>query len=122
MLKKLSGIMPRAPGATTKGLGRGRPGPRRFRPALECVEGRAVPATFTVTTTLDVVNPADGKLSLREAISAANARPGPDTIVVPAGVYRLALRGADDTNAAGDLDVTGSTLFQGAGAGNTIID
>ena len=95
---------------------------RRFVPRLECLEERAVPATFTVTTTLDVVNPADGKLSLREAITAANAHVGADTIVLPAGVYRLALTGADNNNAAGDLDVTGSTLFQGAGAGTTIID
>ncbi len=80
-----------------------------------------MPATFTVTTTLDVVA-GDGVLSLREAISAANASPGADTIVLPAGVYTLALRGADDTNAAGDFDVTGSTLFQGAGAGATVID
>ena len=80
-----------------------------------------MPTTFTVTTPLDVVAN-DGKLSLREAITQANAHPGTDTIVLPAGVYRLALTGADDTNAAGDLDVTGSTVFQGAGAGTTIID
>jgi hypothetical protein len=75
-----------------------------------------------VTTTLDVVDPNDGRLSLREAITAANANPGADTIIVPAGVYLLALRGADDTNAAGDFDITGSTTFQGAGAGSTVID
>jgi CSLREA domain-containing protein len=95
---------------------------RGFVPGLEGLEGRAVPATFTVTTTLDVVNPTDGKLSLREAISAANARPGPDTIVLPAGVYRIARQMADDTNAAGDFDVNGTTLFRGAGAGKTVID
>jgi predicted outer membrane repeat protein len=80
-----------------------------------------VPSTFRVTTTLDAVA-ADGRLSLREAITQANAHPGADTIVLPAGVYRLALTGADNTNAAGDLDVTDSTLFRGAGAGATIID
>jgi len=95
---------------------------RRFVPRLECLEDRMVPATFTVTTPLDVVASADGKLSLREAISQANAHTGPDTILLPAGVFRLTRGGADDTNAAGDLDVQGSTLFQGAGAGNTIID
>jgi predicted outer membrane repeat protein len=81
-----------------------------------------VPATFTVTTGLDVVNPADGKLSLREAITRANDRPGTDTIVLPAGTYRIALAGADDSNAAGDFDVTDSTLFRGAGAGVTVVD
>jgi CSLREA domain-containing protein len=86
------------------------------------LEDRLVPATFLVTTTLDVVDAADGKLSLREAISAANANPGADTVIVPAGVYRIALPGADDVNAAGDFDVTGSTVFRGAGAGNTVID
>ena len=97
--------------------------PRRGLVAgLECLEDRAVPATFAVTTTLDVVSPADGKLSLREAIGAANSHPGADTIVLPAGVYSLARRGADDSNAAGDLDVTGSTVIRGAGAGATIID
>ncbi len=108
---------------------RGRPGagpsrrPKRpCRPGLEVLEGRLVPATFTVTTPLDVVNPNDGQLSLREAITQANANPGADTIVLPAGLYRLALPGADNTNAAGDLDVTGSTLFQGAGADATVID
>src|SRR4051794_20827092 len=85
--------------------------PRR-RPQLEVLEDRTVPATITVTTPLDVVNPNDGKLSLREAITRSNHHAGPDTVVVPAGVYKLALTGADDTNAAGDLDVSGSTLFQ----------
>ena len=80
-----------------------------------------MPSTFTVTTTLDAVAN-DGRTSLREAITAANAHPGADTIVVPAGVYGLTLSGNDDSNAAGDLDVTDSTVFRGAGAGATIID
>src|SRR3954465_1601705 len=88
---------------------------------LECLEDRAVPATFTVTTTLDTVAD-DGKMSLREAVTAANARPGADTIVLPAGVFRLARLMADDANAGGDFDVHDTTLFQGAGAGATVID
>ena len=47
----------------------------RTRPStlrLECLEDRSVPATFNVTTTLDVIDPADGKRSLREAITEAN--------------------------------------------------
>src|SRR5262245_37492977 len=117
MFKKLRVPPPSPRGARPTGGRR----PRRFVPGLECLECRAVPATFMVTTTLDVVA-TDGKLSLREAINAANAHPGPDAILLPPGVYRLALRGADDTNAAGDLDISGSTLIQGAGAGATIID
>jgi hypothetical protein len=82
---------------------------------LEVLEDRLVPATFTMTTPLDVVDPNDGQLSLREAVTAANADPGPDTIVVPAGVYRLTIPGVENANAAGDLDVDGTTLFLGAG-------
>jgi CSLREA domain-containing protein len=80
------------------------------------------PGTYVVTTTLDVVNPADGKLSLREAIIAANAHPGPDTIVLPAGVYFLGGTIVEETVMSRDLLVTGSTTFVGAGAGATVID
>src|SRR4051794_6274545 len=121
MWKKLSRMVSRALGTATSRSGRPRPGQRRFRPGIESLEDRAVPATFLVTTTHDVVA-ADGRLSLREAISAANAHAGADTIFLPAGVYRLALARADDTNAKGDLDVLGTTLFKGAGAGATAVD
>jgi CSLREA domain-containing protein len=90
---------------------------------LECLEDRAVPATFNVTTTLDVVDPADGKLSLREAITAANDSDEVDVIVVPAGSYKIALPGAaEDGNATGDFDVTDSVTIRGAGAGLTLLD
>src|SRR5262245_46970822 len=92
------------------------------RPQFDVLEDRLVPATFTVTTPLDVVNANDGQLSLREAITAANANPGADAIVLPAGIFKIASETADDTNVAGDFDVHDSTLFQGAGAGTTIID
>jgi CSLREA domain-containing protein len=94
---------------------------RRLR--LERLEDRSVPATFNVTTTADAVDPADGKRSLREAITQANANPDADVIVLPAGVYKLALAGAgEDGNASGDLDLTGPLTIRGAGAGRTIID
>jgi uncharacterized repeat protein (TIGR01451 family) len=48
---------------------------RRRGPALEALEARAVPATFTVTTIAD-----SGPGSLRQAISDANATSGTDTI------------------------------------------
>jgi predicted outer membrane repeat protein len=111
--------------ATLRGLhktGPSRRPKRTCRLGLEVLEDRLVPATFTVTTPLDVVDAADGQLSLREAITRANANPGADTIVLPAGIHRLALPGADNSNAGGDFDVTGSTLFQGAGADATVID
>ena len=70
---------------------------RRFRPPLEMLENRAVPATFSVTPPLDVVDSADGLLSLREAIMAANATTKADTIVLPAGTYALTRTGASST-------------------------
>ena len=84
---------------------------------------RSVPPTLIVTTTLDVVDPADGKLSLREAITAANASVFPDTIVLPAGVFRIARSGAgEDGNATGDLDIASRMTIRGAGAGSTILN
>jgi predicted outer membrane repeat protein len=110
----------RAPKSTPRGR---RPGRRSCRLRLECLEDRTVPSTFAVNTTLDVVNATDGKLSLREAVTAANAHAGADTIVLPAGVFKIAIAGAgDDTNLSGDFDITDSVTIRGAGAGLTIID
>jgi len=95
--------------------------PSRLR--LEFLEDRSVPATFNVTTTLDVVDPADGKFSLREAITKANATAGADVINVPAGVFKIALAGTgDDGNVSGDFDVLESVTIQGTGAGKTFVD
>ena len=50
------------------------------------LSGRALADTFQVTKTFDSRDGAcDADCSLREAIIAANARPGPDTVIVPAG-------------------------------------
>jgi hypothetical protein len=45
---------------------------RRTRLLLEPLEDRTVPATITVTTTVDSLAPTDGLVSLREAIAAVN--------------------------------------------------
>src|SRR4051812_42787084 len=83
--------------------------------AIERLESRIAPATFTVTTFVDeldggtAADPAgpDHKLSLREAISAANATAGPDIIKLKAGTYAIGLIGAgEDANATGDFDIT----------------
>src|SRR6266511_211883 len=71
------------------------------------------PGPFEVTKTADTNDGAcDGDCSLREAISAANAAPGADTITVPAGTYLLTLLNSgginEDLNATGDLDVRDS--------------
>jgi len=99
--------------------------PRRrlARLQLEPLEDRSVPSTFTVNTTIDDVTPANGKFSLREAITKADITAGADVIVIPAGVYKITRTGAgENANATGDFDVTGIVTIQGAGAGLTIID
>lgn len=82
-----------------------------------------MPAVFNVTTPLDVINPSDGLLSLREAVLQANASNGPDTIVLPADTHSLAIAGSGEDNAlTGDLDLSGGLNIRGAGAGLTFID
>src|SRR5438309_1025940 len=49
---------------------------RRLRPAVEALEDRTVPSTFTVTNLGD-----GGAGSLRDAIDQANAAPDADTIL-----------------------------------------
>jgi len=87
----------------------------------------ALAATITVTTTADTVDGnttsiiallanrgADGNISLREAILAANAdgASGPHTITVPAGTFALT---------GGQMTLTAGLTINGAGAGTTLI-
>ena len=64
--------------------------------------------------------------SIRGAIIAANANPGPDVINLPAGNYILTLTGTnEDAAATGDLDITdssGALTMAGAEAATTVID
>ena len=89
-------------------------------------------ATFTVDSTGDAPDAsttapacetaAPVRCTLRAAIQQANSDPASaDEIIVPAGNYALTLAAGDDTAATGDLDVTGSVVIQGAGAGATIV-
>ena len=67
----------------------------------------------------------DDNCSLREAIRAANAQSGHDTIIIPPGTYTLSQDGEDwldDVALVGDLDITDDVTIQGAGAASTIID
>jgi hypothetical protein len=95
----------------------------------------AAAATFTVNVPLDRVDadPADGvcdadlatpgeQCTLRAAIQQANASSDADTIIVPAGTYRLTIRGDEDASAAGDLDITTDVTILGAGPSLTVID
>jgi CSLREA domain-containing protein len=69
--------------------------------------------------------------SLREAVQLANELPGPDRILLRAGVYVLTLPPDhdddlepldEDANANGDLDVVGDLTISGAGIDATRID
>jgi Bacterial Ig domain/Dockerin type I domain len=103
----------------------------RLAPIVEGLEDRRLlSGTVNVSTTNDVVdgtdtsiaaliaNPGpDGKISLREAIIAANntaaTNGSPNTVNVPSGTYTLT---------KGELDVTNNLTIAGAGAGSTIIE
>ena len=67
-------------------------------------------AYLTVTTQADIVDPGDGKLSLREAVALANASAGADTIRFTAAVagHVLVLTG-------GELKLTNSAAIDGRG-------
>jgi CSLREA domain-containing protein/uncharacterized repeat protein (TIGR01451 family) len=88
------------------------------------VPGTAGAATFPVTKTADTADgTCDSDCSLREAVIAANAAPGADTIKVPANHYTLSREGPfEDDSSTGDLDVSGATTIVGSGARSTIID
>ncbi len=65
----------------------------------------------------------DADCSLREAIIAANANPGADTITLPADTYTFTIAGAgEDLAATGDLDITDDLTINGAGMASTMID
>jgi CSLREA domain-containing protein len=91
-------------------------------PARGCV---GPPTGILVTTTADDFDlPATvgGGCSLREAISAANADPVLDTIILPQGDYTLTRSGANENdNSTGDLDVLQSLRINGSGARATNI-
>jgi hypothetical protein len=77
-------------------------------------------------TPLNVTTTGDGKVSLREAICAANNNTGADIINLPADTYTLTIVGAfENSNVQGDLDILaagGDLTIDGAGAGISIID
>jgi CSLREA domain-containing protein len=87
----------------------------------QAVQGAALTVTRADDPVPDGCTPTD--CSLREAIIAANADAGADTITIPAGTYTLAITGAgENESATGDLDVEGELILRGAGAAETIID
>lgn len=81
-------------------------------------------SVLAVTKTEDTDDGAcDHDCSLREAVLAANARPGTRVIVAGPGLYTLSLPGAGENGGhGGDLDVAGHVVILGAGARKTIVD
>lgn len=74
-------------------------------------------------TTDGVCQTVSSTCTLRAAIQQANAWPGTDAIVLPAGTYTLSIAGAgENAGATGDLDITDGLILSGAGASTTIID
>jgi CSLREA domain-containing protein len=89
----------------------------RFAIVLLAFGTAAGAADFTVTRFDDPAPGAcDEDCSLREAVIAANTTPSADTIALPAGEYRLAIKGANEDGAAmGDLDVADHLTISGTG-------
>lgn len=89
-------------------------------------------ATFTVNSTDDEIdiNLGDGvcaafggKCTLRAAVMEANTQPDADTIILPAGTFKLDRKGANEQLAEfGDLDLAGPVTINGASRSGTIID
>src|SRR5262249_43669151 len=83
--------------------------PRLTRPALEALEGRTLPSTFTVMNLAD-----SGPGSLRAAVTAAHALP-PAAAPGPTIASATALHGPI-VLPSGERDITASTTINGPGA------
>ncbi len=91
-------------------------------------------SSFTVNSTDDIIdaNPGDGicetalansVCTLRAAVQEANAYTGTNTIILPVGVYTLALSGRDEDGAiTGDLDIIDRLIIRGEAANLSIIN
>ncbi len=74
-----------------------------------------LPDEFTNDSKADAASTLPGEqISLRAAVMLANKLEGPDTIIVPDGLWKLTLKGEDEDGAeTGDLDVTDDLLIIG---------
>jgi CSLREA domain-containing protein len=80
-------------------------------------------ATFTVNSTADNGDGVcDATCTIRDAVESANKDATKDTIVLPAGTFRLERFGVDDTNEKGDLDIDTPLTMQGTGPATTTIN
>ena len=88
------------------------------RPTAAVVADLAEPtpaATLIVTTAADLVDPDDGKLSLREAVARANTSPAADAIE-----FAAALKGKTLVLTGGELVLSRNTVIDGTGRGITL--
>ncbi|NQV27502.1 MAG: hypothetical protein HQ518_24400, partial [Rhodopirellula sp.] len=100
--------------------------------SAERFEAKTLLSAFVVDSLVDQpdANPGDGiaattsgETTLRAAVQEANAAPGPDTIILPPGLFDLSLSGPSDHSAAsGDLEITDDLTIVGAGSDQTFID
>ena len=99
--------------------------------AVLVVVDLTLPSTPALAATLEVTRTDDpapdgcrrNDCSLREAVIAANNRPGTDVIQLKARRYELTLAGANEDDAqTGDLDIHKNVTILGAGPRDTTID
>ena len=85
----------------------------RRKPLFELLEDRRLLAVFTVTSNLDTVNAADGLLTLREAITAANVDTTFDTINFAASLSNqtIQLSSLGELKITSTMRIDGSSLF-----------
>ena len=102
---------------------------RRFRYAIEPLESRIAPAVFIVTTINDTTDPAHNTGSLRDAVLAASALGGKNTIVFhlppPAGHQGNVIHLSGGIPSTGNLNIVGpgdSLLTIDAGGAGRIFD
>jgi len=108
------------------------PGTQMFRLVAETRPRTSVASQFVVDRATDTIDIApgdgvardrDGLVSLRAAIMEANALPGEQTIVLPAGRVALTIGETGELgDAGGDLDITDDLTIIGAGPDAAIID
>jgi len=95
--------------------------------ALELLEDRTSPAVFNVNTTVDLLNPGPGLVTLRSAIQAARSGNNTINLTVP-GNYQITLVGTagENDNAAGEFAIMpsagGSLAIVNTSGGTVTVD
>src|SRR5271166_4905391 len=97
-----------------------RKAPHRFRPALEVLEGRLVPSTFTVNSTADLGTGSGLAGDLRYCINQANSAGGDETIVFDKTVFKTAQKITLTGTKLELTDKTGTETITGPKVGVTV--